>query len=329
MTKLISANELSELLYEPNFADVTGQSMLGLDLRGIEFSESESQLLRSWIPKQPIPIIGLVDGKNSISDFLDIVIDNEQECLNIMKKINHNPRASAVLVQVTRASEFVPFHHGLCLESLGYATLQSGSEFSSWLTVHGKDFHSKSNDDQADPILLEREGRELRIILNTPVNRNALSVAMRDGLTEAFKMVAIDDSISRVMVSASGTCFSAGGDLSEFGGITDFSEAHAIRNLRMPVYYLLPQKHKYVSVIHGACIGAGIEIFAFSSVIRAKRDAFFRLPEIEMGLIPGAGGCVSIPQRIGRQRTNYLAISGKEISADQALRWGLVDEVFD
>ena len=48
-----------------------------------------------------------------------------------------------------------------------------------------------------------------------------------------------------------------------------------------------------------------------------------------MGLIPGAGGCVSIPQRIGRQRTNYLAISGKEISADQALRWGLIDEVFD
>ncbi len=329
MTKLINSNELGELLYEPNVADVTGQAVLGLDLRGTKFSESEAQLLRSWIPKQPIPIIGLVNSKNSISDSLDIVIENEQECLTIMRKINQYPKASAILVQVTRASEILPFHHGLSVESLGYATLQSGEEFSQWFSVYGKEFQGKSNEDPANPILLERERGELRITLNTPVNRNALSLAMRDALSEAFKMVAMDDSISRVVVSASGTCFSAGGDLTEFGSITDFSEAHAIRKLRMPVHYLLPQKHKYVTDIHGACIGAGIEIFAFSSIIRAKRDAFFRLPEIEMGLIPGAGGCVSIPKRIGRQRTNYLAISGKKISADQAMLWGLVDEVFD
>ena len=329
MTNLIDSHELNELIREPNIAEVMTESALGLDLRGTKLSESQSVLLGDWIARQSIPILGLLDDKSSVSDCLDLVIDTEQECLAIMKKINEYPMACAVLVQITRASANLTFPHALSLESLGYATLQSGAEFSRWLSKYEKENQQKSQYDLTNPILLEREGRELRIILNTPVNRNALSVPMRDGLSEAFKIVSMDDSITRVYVSANGPCFSAGGDLTEFGSATDFSEAHAIRKLRMPAQYLIPQKHRYTAFINGACIGAGIEIFAFSSCVQARRDAVFRLPEIEMGLIPGAGGCVSIPRRIGRQRMNYFAISGKQITADEAMLWGLVDKILD
>ena len=67
----------------------------------------------------------------------------------------------------------------------------------------------------------------------------------------------------------------------------------------------------------------------FARHITATPDTFFQLPEIAMGLIPGAGGCVSIPRRIGRQRTNWLAMTGEQLDAEQALAWGLVDRLVE
>ena len=79
--------------------------------------------------------------------------------------------------------------------------------------------------------------------------------------------------------------------------------------------------------LHGACVGAGIELPAFASRVVAREDAFFQLPELSMGLIPGAGGTVSLPRRIGRQRTAWLALTGARLEAATALDWGLVDEL--
>ena len=81
--------------------------------------------------------------------------------------------------------------------------------------------------------------------------------------------------------------------------------------------------------LHGACIGAGIELPAFAGKIIASRDAFFQLPEVGMGLIPGAGGTASILPRIGRQRLAHMALSGNRIDAETALDWGLVDAIAD
>jgi enoyl-CoA hydratase/carnithine racemase len=72
-----------------------------------------------------------------------------------------------------------------------------------------------------------------------------------------------------------------------------------------------------------------VELPAFGRHVAARARTFFQLPEITFGLIPGAGGCVSLPRRIGRQRTAWLALSARRISAATALRWGLVDAVVD
>ena len=79
----------------------------------------------------------------------------------------------------------------------------------------------------------------------------------------------------------------------------------------------------------GACVGAGVEMAGFARRITATKAAWFQLPELAMGLLPGAGGCVSLVRRIGRQRTAWMILSGKRISARQALDWGLVDSLVD
>ena len=79
--------------------------------------------------------------------------------------------------------------------------------------------------------------------------------------------------------------------------------------------------------MNGKCIGAGIELPAFSDKVIADETVSISLPEIKMGLIPGAGGTVSIPRRIGPQKTAYLALSGQSIDSQTALDWKLVNEI--
>jgi enoyl-CoA hydratase/carnithine racemase len=79
--------------------------------------------------------------------------------------------------------------------------------------------------------------------------------------------------------------------------------------------------------LHGAAFGGGIELAAFAGRVEAAPDTRIALPEIGLGLIPGAGGTVSITRRIGRQRTAALGLSGREIDATTARDWGLVDQI--
>ena len=79
--------------------------------------------------------------------------------------------------------------------------------------------------------------------------------------------------------------------------------------------------------VHGGCVGAGVELPAFAGRVVADPAATFWLPELGMGLVPGAGGTVSIPRRIGRQRAALLAVTGRRIDAATALAWGLVDDI--
>ncbi|HSB96750.1 MAG TPA: enoyl-CoA hydratase/isomerase family protein, partial [Spongiibacteraceae bacterium] len=138
-----------------------------------------------------------------------------------------------------------------------------------------------------------------------------------------------DASIERVAISGNGACFSTGGDVDEFGSVADGISAHTIRSLRLPANLLVQCAARLTFNVHSACIGAGVEIPAFGHRVNATRNAFFQLPELQFGLIPGAGGCVSLPRRIGRQRTAYMALSMKKINAATALDWGLIDAIVD
>ena len=79
--------------------------------------------------------------------------------------------------------------------------------------------------------------------------------------------------------------------------------------------------------IHGRVLGSGLEMTAFCGWVRCRPDAVLGLPELALGLIPGAGGTVSVTRRIGRWRTAYLVLSGQPIDPATALGWGLIDEI--
>ena len=79
--------------------------------------------------------------------------------------------------------------------------------------------------------------------------------------------------------------------------------------------------------LHGACFGSGIELPAFAAEVLADPSTAIALPEVSLGLVPGAGGTVSLPRRIGRHRTAWLGLTGAPIDAATALDWGLVDRI--
>jgi Enoyl-CoA hydratase/isomerase len=294
-----------------------------LDLRAGTAETELAPILRAL----PCPVLGLADParESALTAACDVVAASEAELGSAIAQIERAPLAAAVLVQVLRITAPMTAGEALIAESLAYATLQAGPEFARWKAERKPPAPSPS--ENGPPLLLDRQEDVLSVTLNRPRNRNAISVEMRDALIEAFALAAADDTIARLNISGAGACFSVGGDLAEFGLAPSPAEAHAIRMRRFPARALLPVAERASFHLHGACIGAGIELPAFAGRVTASADAFFQLPELRFGLIPGAGGCVSIPRRIGRQRMAALTLSGRRVSARTALSWGLIDEI--
>ncbi len=312
----------------PEFSALSAQPWLLLDANAsADLADEDSARIASWLLRLPCPTIAVAsEVSTAITRACDVVLDEASHSAPLLANIEYSPVAASVLVQLLRATAALPVHEALHLESLAYSTLQSGPEFQRWLERNKATAPAVPND--AGPALvLGREGAELSIELNRPSNRNAINLEMRDALVEAFQLVLADPSIHFVKLSGRGKCFSVGGDLTEFGTLPNPAMAHVIRGLTMPGRFLAQCAERCEFLVHGACIGSGVELPAFARRVTAREDSFFHLPELRFGLLPGGGGCVSIARRIGRQRTAWLVLSGKRINARQALAWGLVDEI--
>ena len=237
--------------------------------------------------------------------------------------VEASPIAAVTLAQLLRLSEHATVRDALVAESLAYATLQSGPTFQRWLAAR----QSQTPAPSSPSVRADRDGDRLDIVLDRPDRHNAFSAAMRDELVTVLRVAATDPSITNVTLRGEGPSFSAGGDLDEFGAVPDAATGHLVRSVRSPAWWMHQLAATVRVHVHGACIGAGIELPAFSNHVVAHPDAFFQLPEVSMGLIPGAGGTASISRRIGRQRTAWLAITSARIDSDRALDWELVDQV--
>ncbi len=153
---------------------------------------------------------------------------------------------------------------------------------------------------------------------------------MRDGLAEALAVAAADPDVVGLELHGEGRAFCAGGDIDEFGSRADPAAAHVVRlqrSVARVLHHLSRLGKATVAYLHGTTFGSGIELAALCDTVIAAEDTVIALPEIGLGLIPGAGGTASLPRRIGRLRTAWLAFSGVQIDAATAQSWGLVDEV--
>jgi enoyl-CoA hydratase/carnithine racemase len=235
------------------------------------------------------------------------------------------PIASTALAVLLRGAKERTIDHGLVAESAVYSSLQAGPEFAAWRAGRPR----RERPVTGDRVRLERAGPVLRIILNRPEARNALDTAMRDALVEAFRLPLLDPSITEVHLSGDGPAFCTGGDLDEFGSFSDPASAHLVRLQQSVGRAIAEVKDRVVAHLHGGCVGSGIELPAFAARVAADSSVRISLPEVSLGLIPGAGGTVSLPHRIGRHRTARLALSGETINASTALAWGLIDAIED
>jgi enoyl-CoA hydratase/carnithine racemase len=240
----------------------------------------------------------------------------------ITAALGRNPVAGTTLALLLRGTGALDVSAGLVAESAAYSALQEGAEFHRWRAARPM----RPAEPEAARVRIERSKGELRIVLARPARRNAVDLRMRDALVEALAQAAAEPGI-RVVLDADGPDFCAGGDLDEFGSRPDPAIAHLARLTRSPARLLHRLSARTTAYLHGACLGAGIELPAFAARVHAAEDARIGLPEISLGLMPGAGGTVSLPLRIGRWRTAFLALTGEPVDARTALQWGLVDTI--
>jgi hypothetical protein len=261
-------------------------------------------------------------GLDRLAPVVDVFAADEQLDA-VIAAVDATPLAATAMVVLLRSTLARTIDEGLVAESVTYSMLQGGPEFARWRAGRAK----RERPEPAEAVLTDRVDGTLAITLNRPHVHNAFNRAVRDGVAEALAVALVDDSIDRILLRGAGPSFCSGGDLDEFGAFPDPASSHLIRLTRSPARLVARLSARVEVRAHGSCMGAGMELPAFAGRLVAHPDARFALPELALGLVPGAGGTVSLPRRIGRHRTALLGLTGIVIDAPTALEWGLVDAI--
>ena len=262
----------------------------------------------------PLPVV-------SVAPFGEVADAVHTDAGALADAVVDHPHAATIAASLLRALPDEPmaaFH----LESLAYATLQAGPEHRAWLERQGR----RVRTDTSPRVRLD-DGDPIAVTLTRPRLHNLLDRHGRDQLADAFRTIAVMDRDVGIRWRAEGPSFCAGGDPAEFGTVADPPTAHLIRLAASPAVALAAIRDRMSVEVHGACVGAGIELAAQAARVIAAPDTRFRLPELTMGLIPGVGGTWSIGRRIGRRRLLSWLLLDLEVDATTALDWGLVDAV--
>ncbi|HSC19569.1 MAG TPA: 3-hydroxyacyl-CoA dehydrogenase NAD-binding domain-containing protein [Rhizomicrobium sp.] len=167
---------------------------------------------------------------------------------------------------------------------------------------------------------LSREGEIAVIALNSPPV-NALSAKVRDGLAEAFRKAGADPDAKAIVLICEGKTFIAGADITEFGkptqGISLLDLENVIEETPKPV----------VAAIHGTALGGGLEVALCAHYRVAVASARCGLPEVNIGLLPGAGGTQRLPRIVGVETALDMVTSGRHVDVKQCCDMGLIDEL--
>jgi enoyl-CoA hydratase/carnithine racemase len=179
-----------------------------------------------------------------------------------------------------------------------------------------------------ETLIYEKEGALALVTLNRPRYLNAYNVQMRDDLFEALKAIRDDDEVRVALIKGAGEkAFCAGADLSEFLTAPPPVAARQIRFGRDVWRLFLSIPQPVIAVLHGYVLGSGIEMALCCDLRITSDDVQFGLPEVELGIIPAAGGSQTLPRAVGRGSALEMLLTGRRIDAREALRIKLVNRV--
>lgn len=180
---------------------------------------------------------------------------------------------------------------------------------------------------QDAPILTERHGRVGLIRLNRPQARNALNDALVNALRDALDDFERDDDIGCVVITGSDDIFAAGADIREMRQM-DYMRAYKDDFVTRNWERLKTFRKPVIAAVSGLAVGGGCELSLMCDIIYASDTAAFGLPEVKVGIIPGAGGTQRLPRAIGKAKAMEMCLSGRLMHAVEAERAGLVTRVF-
>jgi 3-hydroxyacyl-CoA dehydrogenase len=169
---------------------------------------------------------------------------------------------------------------------------------------------------------LDRRGRVAVLTVNNPPV-NALSQHVRRGLHDGLKQAAADAGVDAVVITCAGRTFIAGADITEFGKAPTEPGLHTVLDL------IESSPKSVVAAIHGTALGGGLEVTLACHYRVGVKAARFGLPEVKLGILPGAGGTQRLPRVVGVPKALQMIVSGDPIGAEEALKVGLIDEIVD
>ncbi len=178
-----------------------------------------------------------------------------------------------------------------------------------------------------ETILFEKRGNIAHISLARPASLNAYNLQMRDDFSEALTLVDYDNEVRALIISGQGRAFCAGADLSEFGTAPSQAIARQVRWERDVWGQLNSLPIPVIAAVHGYCIGSGVEILLFCDIRISAQDTIFAMPELQLGMIPAAGGSQTLPRNCGEARALDLLLTGRRIGAGEALDLGLITRI--
>ncbi len=169
---------------------------------------------------------------------------------------------------------------------------------------------------------LDRRGRIAVLTVNNPPV-NALSQHVRQGLRDGVKQAVADAGVGAIVITCAGRTFIAGADITEFGKPPKEPGFHEVLDL------IEGASKPVVAAVHGTALGGGLEVALACHYRIGAKAARFGLPEVKLGLLPGAGGTQRLPRVVGAEKALSMIVSGDPIGAAEALKHGLIDEIVD
>ncbi|MGB8888094.1 MAG: enoyl-CoA hydratase [Candidatus Korobacteraceae bacterium] len=175
------------------------------------------------------------------------------------------------------------------------------------------------------PIESERNGAVVRIVINRPEKKNALTAEMYEALSSALEQAEADDRVRVILLYGKGEAFTAGNDLEDF--LKKPWKGQAMPPAVRFIHTVARAKKPIVAAVQGLAVGVGTTILLHCDLVYASEDAKFVMPFINLGIVPEAASTVLLPMAIGHQRAAELFMLGAPLSARRAYEMGLVNAV--